>query len=117
MNNTTEIEFLADTKLFTNHCTPAELEVKVGAPCTISGYTDRHGGTIMKVYKNYVLVRKDQPYRVDSNGASEDQWYRFTPGSNDPKDWERFNLRKDGKYYGDGRLTVGVRNAYHDYSF
>jgi hypothetical protein len=124
MNNTNNteaaVEILPETKAFTSECTPEELEVKVGAPCTIPGYTDRYPGTIMKVTKSYVLVRKDVAVRQDNNGMSECQDYKFQAGSNDPKDWERFNLCQDGRFRAKGdkkALTVGVRDAYHDFSF
>jgi hypothetical protein len=118
MNNTTTAELLMPTKNFTGDCTPAELEVKVGAPVTMVAYSDRDPGTIMKVCKRYVLVRQDRAVRMDKNGMSESQDYRFVAGSSDPAFWVRYDLRADGKYHNrGGHLVIGIRKSYVDYSF
>src|SRR6266581_4347814 len=68
---------------------------RVGAPVTIQQYSDRSGGTIVRVAKKFIDIRNDIPERTDDNGMSESQSYRFRPGVTVSRAW----LRADGCYY------------------
>jgi hypothetical protein len=89
----------------------------VGMGCTLCFYTDRHAGTIIAVSPSghMVTVREDKAVRTDSNGMSEDQDYRFEPDPNGAV--HKLYRQGDGRYGKSPRLVLGVRGAYHDYSF
>jgi hypothetical protein len=89
----------------------------VGMGCTLLFWTDRHAGTVIAVSPSghKVTVREDKAIRTDSNGMSESQNYRFEP---DPDGRVHTLYRQgDGRYGKSPRLVLGVRGAYHDYSF
>ena len=92
----------------------------VGLGATISGYTDRYAATIIEVSANgkKIVVQEDAAKRVDSNGMSESQIYEFSRNPNGRV--RKFYLNKSNRWQeskGTARLTVGHRNAYHDFTF
>lgn len=54
-----------------------ELNVKVGDGATISWYSDKTPVTIIEVGKNYIKVQEDDAIRIDNNGMSDNQDYRY----------------------------------------
>lgn len=103
-------------------------EPVVGMGMTICHYTDRSCATIREVKHNAAgkaiafSATGDRAIRVDDNGISESQQYRYE--TRDDVKPTRYTLRKNGKWgevgipmrYA-GQLLLGVRDAYHDYSF
>lgn len=90
---------------------------EVGMGATILMWTDRHAATIVKVTPTQVHVQRDRVVRVDSNGMSESQSYRYEV---DPTaEVEVFRLTKNGyrKPGGGHGLRIGDRREYHDFSF
>lgn len=93
-----------------------QAEPKVGMGATITLYTDRKAGTIVRVTKTQVHVQLDTAIRTDKNGMSESQEYRYE--RNPEALIEIFRKTKRGyrgKY--NAGLLIGHRDAYHDYSF
>ena len=93
-----------------------QVEPKVGMGATITMYTDRKAGTIVKVTPTQVHVQLDTAIRTDKNGMSEEQAYRYE--RNSEAKVEIFRKTKRG-YRNKSRsgLLIGHRDAYHDYSF
>lgn len=55
---------------------------EVGMGCTVLGWTDRHAATIVEVKSpTKIAVVGDIAERTDSNGMSENQEYRYSPGA------------------------------------
>jgi hypothetical protein len=99
--------------------TPAGVVPKVGMGLTILMWTDRHAGTITRVSESgkTIWFKRDKAIRVDGNGMSETQEYRFERDEEATE--ERASLRKGGQWkstHGD-RLALGERTEYHDFSF
>lgn len=111
----------------------------VGTGVTMCSGSDRYPGTIVdRNGDNFIFVRADKAKRLDDNGASERQDYRY---SRDPNgQLYTFRRGRNGKWYQvvqarnyggwndrprntfvkvpHGRtLIVGVRERYFDYSF
>lgn len=94
---------------------------EVGMGVTILSYTDRSAGTIQRISKTgkTIWITSDRAERIDKNGMSESQRYSYTqiPDSKPI----RASKRKDGQWrlsgYFGNKLELGVRDAYHDYSF
>lgn len=92
-------------------------EPEMGA--TLILYTDRQAYTIIEVDKsgNSFKMQRDRADRVDSNGMSECQKYKYTRN----KDEAVCLVRKanDGQWYtkGGSKVIVGRREEYHDFSF
>ena len=87
-------------------------------------WTDRHSYTIVEVSKSgkRITVQRDIAERIDDNGISECQDYKFTPDPNGSK--RIVTLRKNGIWVVKGsdskngtRFTIGHRDEYHDFSF
>ncbi len=91
-------------------------EPVVGMGATITRWTDRSAGTIIKVTKATITVREDIATRVDTNGMSEVQEYLY---ATDPEG-RTYTFRKTKRGWrcpeGHG-LGIGYRKAYHDHSF
>lgn len=93
---------------------------KLGMGVVLLHYTDRSAGTIFQMSKSgkTIWFREDKAIRTDKNGRSESQSYKFEA---DPSGKVyRASLRKDGQWRlanDDRKVVVGVRDAYHDYSF
>lgn len=91
----------------------------VDCGATLCYYTDRHAGTVIAVSASgrKITIREDKSIRTDDHGMSESQAYRY---ERDPDGRVHVcYLRKDGRYHSNQgpRVIVGLRNAYHDYSF
>lgn len=109
------------------HATVVPLENTVGIKHTFWpgdgvtwGYgSDRYPGTVVKVSKTSVWVRRDKAVRTDSNGMSEDQAYRFA--RNEDRELERFTVRKDQQVRRAGCKNYATlshgRSAHYDPSF
>lgn len=95
---------------------PHQPEPKVGDGATITRWTDRTAGTIIKITKCTIVVREDKAERTDKNGMSEVQEYAYTA---DPEG-RVYTFRKTKRGWrcveGHG-LGIGYRKAYHDYTF
>lgn len=97
---------------------------EVGMGCTILMYSDRYAGTIVSVADNgkMVAMQRDKAERVDDNGMSESQQYKYMP--NPEADIRYFTLRKNGAFVEMGKdlhsgtqLRIGDRKQYRDYSY
>ncbi|HEX8556710.1 MAG TPA: hypothetical protein VF668_01335 [Pyrinomonadaceae bacterium] len=93
----------------------------VGMGATEVMYSDRHAFTVVEVISpTRIKVRADRATRVDKNGMSDAQQYKFTP---DPKGRERvLTKRRNGKWVPVGEsqnapgFLLGVRSEYRDYT-
>jgi hypothetical protein len=93
-----------------------QAEPKVGMGATLCFWTDRKAGTIIKVTRCQVHVQEDTATRTDSGGMTEAQQYTYTP--NPEGAVHVFRKTKKGWHSTSGAgLTIGVRRAYHDFSF
>jgi hypothetical protein len=105
---------------------------EVGMGATILMWTDRKAATIVDVLNDgkVVIVQPDRAIRVDNNGMSECQDYRFEPDPSagkqrfkfDGQRWRELYLSGSGRWCmsvkGDGNgLRIGSRDHYHDFSF
>lgn len=103
----------------------------VGMPATLLSWTDRSPATVVEVNMpaRYIVVQEDDWMRIDSNGMSEDQEYRYTPNALGSK--TIFRKNKKGQWIQccrnpeTGRLVqspgtglrLGQKERYHDFSF
>lgn len=94
-----------------------QAEPKVGDGATICMWTDRKAGTIVKVTPTQVHVREDKATRTDKNGMSDSQEYTYEPDENGALTVFRKTKRGWRSTGGGSYLTIGVRRAYHDFSF
>lgn len=109
-------------------------EPTVGMGATRLGWTDRTACTIVEVRldRNFVpcwiAVQEDTAIRIDNNGMSESQVYRYEPRPDGlpyfykcTKDggWRKCYRNDKGRWVWDGTemLLVGERRHYHDFSF
>lgn len=92
---------------------------KVGDGVTKLMYSDRYAYTVVEVSKTgkTCYVTKDMAVRIDSNGQSESQVYRFESQPNGTR--FKLTLRRRGwKADGDSsRWLIGERDEYIDPSF
>jgi len=92
----------------------------IGMGATIYHYSDRDPATVIEVSPSgkRIVIQEDKSIRLDNNGMSECQVYRYEP---DPGGTMHIaTLRKDGTYRLVGRKTIvslGERHRYYDYSF
>ena len=118
-----------------SRATIGQPEPKVGMGVTMLCWTDRHPGTIFRVFtlgkKNpatCVEVRSDKYQRTDANGMSESQDYTYTTTPSGAKSfyrqeadgsWQevRENESKRWVKAGGKGLVIGKREKYHDFSF
>jgi hypothetical protein len=113
-----EVEITVENAAEQRHLYRRPLVPGMGATYSIG--SDRYACTIVAVSasKNRIVVRCDKAIRTDGNGMSESQSYRY---ERDPAGRETTWYRDSAGRYGNkrrgGRLTPGVRAAYHDYSF
>lgn len=97
---------------------------EVGDGATIVMWSDRHAATVVRVGtaggRPFVTVQRDRSVRVDDNGMSDPQTYRYEA---DPAgEISRFSRRDGGRWVAVGSkrgptLRLGVRESYHDFSF
>lgn len=91
---------------------------EVGMGVTVLHWTDRSAGTVSRVSQSgkTFWFRADRAMRVDSNGMSELQAYRYEPQPDAPEQAAR--RTKDGAWKSaSGQVRVGERMAYRDYTF
>lgn len=91
----------------------------VGMGATILMWSDRKAATVIRVSASgkTIWLKEDTAIRVDRNGMSDAQSYRFEPNPNGIE--YRASLRKNGRWKttsGSG-VSLGHRSAYHDFSF
>ena len=97
-----------------------EPKPRIGMGATIISWSDRHAATIVSVSRtgHQVEVTRDKATRTDDRGMSEVQEWAFEPQPDGPR--EVYTRRRDGRYRqkgGQGRLILGLRDHYHDFSF
>lgn len=105
------------------------LEPKVGFGCTMLLFSDRHAGTIVRIWDMYVTVQRDNAKRIDDNGMSDMQDYAYTTNPEGQRItfkqdkhgvWrEQIVNRTSGRYNtvkGGMVLQIGVRDEYYDFS-
>lgn len=106
----TYVEHPQDGELsFTRQASPY-----VGQPATVLYWSDRHAATVIAVSKSgyKVTVRECRAVRVDDNGMSDCQSYRYE--EDEAGKVHTMHRRADGSY---GKLALGIRDHYFDYSF
>ncbi len=104
--------------------------VNVGDGATTISYTDRAPATVIFVSENgkEIHIQKDHFERIDNNGMSDCQEYKYSPNPdgavwvcrvNRRGKWERcVKSEKTKRYSFSGEIiAVGVREKYHDFSF
>ena len=106
----------------------------IGMGVTMTSYSDRHAGTIIKIEKTgkslLIHVQQDNVKRRDNNGISESQDYEFSPNPNGPvyyykqkkpnSRWVQMYINPEtGRFNKSnaGGLFVGERDEYYDFSF
>jgi hypothetical protein len=91
----------------------------VGDGATLTFYSDREAGTVVKVCTpRKVVVQIDKATRTDQNGMSESQDYTYAPDLNGRL--YTFTLRKNGGWReskGSTGVRFGVRDKYYDFNF
>ena len=106
-------------------------EIKAGAPATFLSWTDRHPGTVIKVFQKgvytYLNVRQDEvKYHEDRSGnfdivdGNDEFFTTFRFKTNGTSGFQMVSFNQDtGRYYKvkDGGLTVGTREYYYDPHF
>lgn len=105
-----------------NQFLEATLTPEVGMGVTRLGYTDRSPFTVLKVIsERMIVVQEDKAIRMDTNGMSECQEYRYERDPNGTI--YTLTKRKNGRWAikgTNGKGTgwqIGERLAYYDYSF
>lgn len=97
---------------------------QIGMGATLLYWSDRQPATIVDVQKGgkLIAIQRDNAERIDSNGMSESQEYKYSPNVAAPLEW--YQLRKNGSYVKKGeslrhgqRLAIGYREKYYDFSF
>lgn len=91
-------------------------DVKVGDGMTACGYTDRHAATVIKASGRRITIQLDTAIRVDSNGMSDAQTYRYEPNPNGSVIYANWAPKK-ARFVGAGYDIVSGRRHYYDFSF
>lgn len=93
-------------------------EPYVGMGATQMCYTDRHAYTVVEVKSRCrVVVKRDIATRIDDNGMSDCQTYKYEPNP-DAYPVELIKTKKGWKELGhDQPFALGFREEYYDYSF
>lgn len=88
-----------------------------GVGATLVMFTDRRPYTVTRVSPTGKILwaTEDIAKRTDSNGMDESQTYDYTTDKTASE--ERFYLTHRGWHGKRGRLAVGHRRYYHDFSF
>lgn len=92
-------------------------EPKVGDGATITRWSDRSAGTIIKITKCTITVQEDKATRIDTNGMSEQQEYSYERDTEGSVYVFRKNKRGQWRSSCGKGLGIGYRKAYYDYSF
>ena len=96
--------------------------------CTVFYYTDSHVYEVVKVEKqNHIFIRRMKAIRVDNNGMSEMQKYKFESDFNRKiielkfsyKHWKQVITDKftNAKRLENINISFGIAKEYYDYSF
>ena len=115
---TTKMKLGTETGSLMNHffTSGQQTAPEVGMGATVCMWSDRCAATIVKVTATQIHVQFDDATRTDNNGMSEDQSYDYARNETAPV--EIFRKTKRGlKSTGGNGLLIGVRRAYHDFSF
>lgn len=92
------------------------LNVKVGDGVTLCYYTDRCAYTVIKRTAKSITIQRDNAIRVDDNGMSDCQEYRYERDYNGGIKVARWSEKK-GCFMANGLRVVNGRGEYYDYSF
>ena len=91
---------------------------EIGMGATECMWSDRHAFTVIKIKsKTRILVQRDKATRIDNNGMSDCQTYKYEA---DPKGvvYELIKTKRGWKILGGGSyFLLGVRDEHFDYSF
>lgn len=95
------------------------IEPEIGMGVTELCWTDRHSYTIidMTKTKKTITIQRDRAIRIDKNGMSENQEYRYERDENGSICKARKNKYGVWKIIGGSRITLGKREEYYDFSF
>lgn len=92
--------------------------IQVGDGATICYYTDREAGTIIKRTKNTITYQRDKAIRIDDNGMSDCQEYRYERDPNGKIEvyhWsDKYGCFRNSKNH---LYVINGRYEYFDYSF
>ena len=92
--------------------------IQVGDGVTICYYTDREAGTIIKRTKNTITYQQDKAIRIDDNGMSDFQEYRYERNPNGKIEvyhWSnKYGCFRNSKNH---LYVINGRHEYFDYSF
>jgi len=93
---------------------------KVGMGVTEVMYSDRHPYTVVAILSpRRIKVQPDKATRIDHNGYSESQEYKYEPQPDSPSVILRLNKHGKWKREGDPQgatYLIGVREEYYDFS-
>ena len=105
---------------------------KIGDGVTFYSWTDRDAGTVVAIKdekKLIIEIKRDYAKRIDHNGMSDCQEYAYETDYSYPSVFYKWNVKKsqwqgvelndNGRWVlnRDRTISIGNRNAYHDYSF
>jgi len=92
-------------------------EIKVGDGATRIMYSDRQAYTVIEICTpRKIVVQRDTAVRLDTNGMSDQQDYRFESDPQGSKVVLRL-CQSGWQARGGEPWGVGYRKEYHDYSF
>lgn len=97
------------------------MEIKEGMGCTVQYYSDSCAYTVIKVVNDKnVIIQRDKAIRIDNNGMSTCQEYRYEMNPNGIV--HQVSKRKDGNWHLGTTLKgeiviMNIRDEYFDYSF
>lgn len=127
-----------DTGSYRNHRLATNVQGQpepiVGMGVTMLHWTDRSAGTIQRVFKigkaTAIECTRDTAVRIDKNGMSESQEYRYSTRPDGDRStyrqgangmWVHVRINSETgrwkKSDGGGGLRLGVREAFNDFSF
>lgn len=104
-------------------------EPVIGKGATLLCWSDRRACTIIEWNGKIMTIQEDKVTRLDNNGASESQDYKYEKNPHgrlfyfrrDNKgEWNQVRYNPDTKRWVKlrlNRVSIGVRNHYYDYSF
>ena len=93
----------------------------IGEGATVAIGSDRHACTVIFASPTRIVVQRDIPTRIDTNGVSESQTYTYERNPTGPT--YTFSKRQNGRWGevgtrgGGVRLAIGHRSEYYDFSF
>lgn len=111
-----------DTGSLTNYMigTERDLKPEIGMGVTELCWSDRYPYTIIDISKSgkTITIQQDKAIRIDDNGMSENQEYRYERDLNGLVYKARKNKYGKWKIIGGGsQLLIGEREKYYDFSF